>query len=76
MGVPLPGYAAPMRHNDPSSMKRRMHPLKADICSDAVIIIVFCFLLLLLLFMGVYYVWSVFARQYFVFFSSFAIMPL
>ena len=28
MGVPLPGYAAPMRHNDPSSMKRHLPPLK------------------------------------------------
>ena len=28
MGVKLPGYAAPMRHNDPSSMKRHLPPLK------------------------------------------------
>ena len=25
MVVPLPGYASPMRHNDPSSMKRHLH---------------------------------------------------
>ena len=28
MGAPLPGYAAPMRQNDPSSMKRHLPPLK------------------------------------------------
>ena len=28
MGVPLPGYATPMRHNDLSSMKRHLQPLK------------------------------------------------
>ena len=28
MGVSLPGYAAPTRQNDPSSMKRPLHPLK------------------------------------------------
>ena len=28
MGVLLTGYAAPMKHNDPASMKRHLHPLK------------------------------------------------
>ena len=28
MGAPLPGYAAPMRQNDPSFMTRHLQPLK------------------------------------------------
>ena len=41
MGVPLLGYAAPMMHNEPSSMKIHMHPLKAADRSEAVIIMLF-----------------------------------
>ena len=28
MGAQVPGYAAPMRQNEPSSMKRHLQPLK------------------------------------------------
>ena len=37
LGVLLPEYAAKMRHSDPFSMKRHMHPLKTNLSDGSMV---------------------------------------
>ena len=76
-GCSVTWVCALMRHNDPSSTKRHMHPLKADICSDAVIIIVFLLSVVASIVCGSFLcLVRILLGSTLCFFSSFSIMPL